>query len=218
MEKKMFYLVYKITNRINNEIYIGCHKTENKNDNYFGSGKILKLAIKKYGIENFTKDIIFEASSSEEMFTKEKELVEVGAHSYNLKNGGEGGFDYINKNISAEQKSKFGKMGSEALIKRLDSDPEFRFKFIETQKQNKKQLHEKGLLKTWKDNYSWTGKKHKEESKKKIGEKNSTHQKGSGNSQYGTMWITNGTENLRIKKEDIIPEGWKKGRVIKYTT
>jgi len=218
MERKMFYLVYKITNKINNKIYIGCHKTTDKNDNYFGSGKILKKALSKYGIDNFTKEILFEASSSEEMFEKEKELVEIGPHTYNLKVGGSGGFDYINKNISSEQKSKYGKMGSEALIKRLDSDTEFRTKFIETQKQNIKQLHERGLLKTWKDTYSWTGKKHKEESKKKIGAKNSIHQKGSGNSQYGTMWITNGVENQRIKKEDSIPQGWKKGRVIKNTT
>ena len=33
------------------------------------------------------------------------------------------------------------------------------------------------------------------------------------NSQYGTMWITNGTENKKIKKDEPIPEGWNKGRV-----
>lgn len=33
------------------------------------------------------------------------------------------------------------------------------------------------------------------------------------NSQYGTMWITNGTKNKKIKKDDVIPEGWYKGRV-----
>lgn len=26
------------------------------------------------------------------------------------------------------------------------------------------------------------------------------------------MWITNGTENKKIKKDSIIPEGWRKGR------
>lgn len=34
------------------------------------------------------------------------------------------------------------------------------------------------------------------------------------NSQYGTMWITDGTANQKIKKEDVIPEGWRKGRII----
>ena len=50
---------------------------------------------------------------------------------------------------------------------------------------------------------------------KKMGEKNSIHQKGNGNSQYGTMWITNGTENKKMKKVDPVPDGWYKGRRIK---
>ncbi len=41
---------------------------------------------------------------------------------------------------------------------------------------------------------------------KKLGEKNGS---------YGTMWITNGEENKKIPKNNIIPEGWKKGRTTK---
>jgi hypothetical protein len=62
--------------------------------------------------------------------------------------------------------------------------------------------------------YIWTGKKHKEETKRKISETNKIKQKGELNSQYGTMWITNGIENKKIKKDEIIPEGWTKGRKI----
>ena len=39
-----------------------------------------------------------------------------------------------------------------------------------------------------------------------------TKNKGSNNSQYGTMWITNGVDNKKIRKEDVMPEGWYKGR------
>ena len=60
----------------------------------------------------------------------------------------------------------------------------------------------------------WKDKKHKEESKEKIGKVNSEYQKGKGNSQYGTMWITNNIENKKINKNDTIPEGWRKGRLI----
>ena len=59
---------------------------------------------------------------------------------------------------------------------------------------------------------TFTGRKHNEETKQKIGFSVSKKQSGIHNSQYGTMWITNGIENKKIKKEDIIPEGWYKGR------
>ena len=49
-------IIYKTTNLVNGKIYIG--KDKNNNPSYLGSGKILKLAIKKYGKENFTKETI----------------------------------------------------------------------------------------------------------------------------------------------------------------
>lgn len=64
----------------------------------------------------------------------------------------------------------------------------------------------------------WKNRKHTEESKRKIGEANSKHQTGKGNSQYGKMWIYNEDlkESKRINKNCPIPNGWKKGRKIKF--
>lgn len=91
----MHYLVYKVTNTINGKYYIGAHKTKNVNDNYFGSGKIISEAIEKYGKESFVKEILFYASSEEEMFLKEKEIITKDVVddplSYNLTLGGLGG-------------------------------------------------------------------------------------------------------------------------------
>ena len=61
-------------------------------------------------------------------------------------------------------------------------------------------------------NFNFKNKKHTEETKRKIGEANSRHQRGENNSNYGKMWITNGVDSKLILKTDIIPEGWYKGR------
>ena len=52
-----------------------------------------------------------------------------------------------------------------------------------------------------------------EKKKKKL--KEIEHQKGEKNSQYGKIWITNGTKEgtYRINKNDLIPDGFRKGRV-----
>ncbi len=63
------------------------------------------------------------------------------------------------------------------------------------------------------------GRKHTPEARKimserQIGEKNHMYGKKSWNSGKSVMmWITNGTQNKYIFKEDEIPEGWYRGRI-----
>ena len=112
----MYYTVYKTTNKVNGKFYIGTHKTRNLDDNYYGSGKLLLYAINKYGIENFTKEILFVFNNPEEMYAKEAEIVNEDflseENTYNLKIGGSGGFDYINSLPYVQSKrSEWGKLG-----------------------------------------------------------------------------------------------------------
>lgn len=96
-----YYYIYQITNLVNGKVYVGVHKTKNLDDGYMGSGKIIRRAILKHGIENFKKDILEFFDTPERMYSREKEIVteEFLARSdvYNLRRGGTGGFDYINK-------------------------------------------------------------------------------------------------------------------------
>ena len=91
----MIYLIYKITNLLDNKVYIGAHATTDINDGYMGSGKYLKRAIVKYGIDNFKKEILFVFSNKNKMFAKEAEIVTedfiTTANTYNIKPGGSGG-------------------------------------------------------------------------------------------------------------------------------
>jgi len=59
----------------------------------------------------------------------------------------------------------------------------------------------------------WTGKKHKQESIEKMSKSMKGKQDGVKNSQYGTKWITDGTEEKKIPAQDNIPTGWRKGRI-----
>ena len=61
----MMYCIYCITNQINNKTYIGQHKTDDLQDSYMGSGDLIKIAIKKYGLQNFTKTIPAVAGTKE---------------------------------------------------------------------------------------------------------------------------------------------------------
>ena len=91
----MYYYVYKVTNLINNKIYIGVHKTENLNDGYMGSGKFLKQAFVKYGKYNFAKKVLKYFKTETDMFEYERIIVNEEfvklPNVYNIAPGGSGG-------------------------------------------------------------------------------------------------------------------------------
>lgn len=118
----MFHYVYKITNKLDGKVYVGKHSTNDLNDGYFGSGLLLARSMAKYGKENFEKEILEFFDSSQEAFVHEKTIVNeefLNSNVYNLKVGGDGGFDHIN----GENK----KFYREKAKKTIDEwDPEYR--------------------------------------------------------------------------------------------
>lgn len=88
------YTIYKTTNLINGKYYIGFHGTEDPNDDYLGSGARITMAVKKYGQENFKKEVLFEFDNPEEAYAKEAELVQeeqvMDENCYNVVGGGRG--------------------------------------------------------------------------------------------------------------------------------
>lgn len=124
---KKYYYVYKITNTLNNKIYIGCHETENLDDGYMGSGKYIIRAYEKYGKENFLKEIIEFYSSRKEMFCAEAEIVTrefiAEDSNYNLAEGGHGGYKGKDCYTSIQRSSKISiAMQNKVMAKNKNGD------------------------------------------------------------------------------------------------
>lgn len=110
----MYGYIYQTTNKINNKKYIGKHHCDHFDESYIGSGKILRLAIDKYGIENFDCEIIDKADSLDELNKKEiywiKKLnAQQSNEFYNICKGGEyvpGGPMFKGHKHSEETKKK----------------------------------------------------------------------------------------------------------------
>lgn len=194
------------------------HQTADLDDGYMGSGKVLKLAIAKYGIENFTKEILHIFDNEKDMKDKEKELVVLNEMSYNLLEGGHGGFGYINR-----QGINFGGNPIAAAKNgRIKANKTLEKKYGENWRKVVYDLGHENRIKGLKEKYpdgtkGFLNKRHSRETKETIGRKNSIHQQGSNNSQFGTCWVTNGLENKKIKKEELdfySSLGYSKGRVI----
>ena len=212
----MFYTIYKITNKINGKYYIGKHITKDLNDGYMGSGKYLKAAIKKYGIEKFEKEILHLLNNEEEMNDKEKELVVISEQTYNLCPGGQGGFGYINSLPNVLENQKLGRMAADKKLLEMHGEnwrTIISRKGQEVFKEKYPDLNREVALKGHKEGWlDWTGKKHSNASIEKMKKAKEGYGAGSTNSQYGSKWITDGSINKKIKATDKIPDGWKQGR------
>lgn len=216
----MIFYLYKITNKINGKIYVGVHKTTNVDDNYMGSGKLLKRAINKYGVESFLKEIIEFFPDEESMYLREQEIVTEEFLDrddvYNLKIGGFGGFNHINslesmksvrsKNayeLDIEHKIHGGVMTWVMNRDRWEKFPELRnsaFRDIDIRTELCERARSENSIRKRKNTF-----------------KDIKHQQGSKNSQYGTCWIYHELiGNRKCNKNDLpeyIEQGWIKGRL-----
>lgn len=193
MDETIYY-VYKITNNINKKIYIGQHRTKNINDNYMGSGYLLKRAYKKYGIENFSKTILEYCQTQHELNEKEQYYIKLLNSQdmkigYNIIKGGSGLNDYC-KSLSTYYNPK---TNDEIRIPKDEKIPE-------------------GYIKGRRPfSNEWISKLANK------GEKNGmygTHRSGSLNPCYGKKWIHNiQTKEMKYVDGSLpLPVGWAYGQ------
>lgn len=210
------FIVYKTTNTHTGDYYFGCHKVDGKNDFYLGSGKALKEQIKQFPIEAFSRETLKEFTTSREALFEEHRLVK--SHKSDIhclnRNAGGGNFEYINSIKGLNNSNSNANKGGRSRALRLLSDPIFaaeESKKISLAFTDSRRLEQSKRLR---GNKFALGYKHSEETKEKIGKISSLHQKGNGNSQFGSYWITNGVNNLKWRDEKgSLPCGYHKGRI-----
>ena len=85
-------IIYKTVNLINGKFYIG--KDAKNDDNYLGSGTVLKQAISKYGKSNFKKEVLEVCTDLDHLAEREIywiEKMKAIESGYNIAQGGVGG-------------------------------------------------------------------------------------------------------------------------------
>lgn len=188
--------IYRITNKINGKTYIGQHtcKTLLRDDEYMGSGKIIKQAITKYGIENFSKEIITIAIDRLEADTLEKFYIakerSIGKAEYNIADGGGGTSGVKNKYLSERNRYYTWNKGkrncySEETIEKMSNSKKGTIPWNKGKKTGQE---------TW-----MKGKHHSEESKQK-----------NRMAHLGRRWYNNGKKEVLAKE---CPKDYKLGRL-----
>ncbi len=212
----MYHYVYRITNDLNGKFYVGKHSTTDLEDGYMGSGALLSKAISKYGIENFRREIIEFFSTADDALAFEAEIVTEAfvkdPKSYNLRIGGSGSWNFSNTDVDRAQKRReAGRLGGSTWWNNLSTkDRELhKLEYLERMKAAKPPPPD------------WTGRKHRPETKSKIGVANSQRQKGSGNSNFGKIWINHPDKRISksIARSELptwSSQGWVLGRRIKW--
>ena len=204
-KQKKYHYIYKTTCEVTSRYYYGMHSTDNLNDGYIGSGTRLWHSINYHGKENHSIEILEYLDDRISLKNREKELITEemlkDPMCMNLVSGGNGG-------CTAESQKKRSIAGGNTIAFKLKNDPDFKRKHAERCSKYMKQLHIEGKIKY----DTFTGRTHSEEAKKKMSEADRTRSK---NSQFGTCWIYNEIESIKIKKdklESYVNSGWTKGR------
>ena len=210
----MIYTIYKTTHIDSDRFYIGVHKTSrsNPNDNYLGSGSYIKNMIALYGRDRFHKEILYTFDNLEDALRCEKEEISKVLGTPLCVNVCEGG-GLVDREAGLRGTKNGIKKATQRHLELMNSDKDYREKFSRNMSlSQKKRFSERSN----KQVYDWRGKTHSKETKDKMSTSHKAISQGEMNNQYGTRWITNGTDNKKICGGDDIPVGWRLGRTCAF--
>lgn len=214
----MIHTLYYTTNLVNGRFYIGVHSTNDIGfgtdtwiDPYIGSGKSIGSALKKYGRKNFRVEIIAYFDTEKYAYDAERELVTEEwiisnkSKTYNIAPGGgcppkQYGNTYASREWTDKQKEFVRQHNLATGLK----PPSF----------NEWPIEEQTKFRILMSN-RMNGENHPNWGNKFGVFQNESNPNYGGKITRNKQWINNGTVNCQINKNDLIPEGFKKGRLLK---
>lgn len=213
--QKQHHFIYKTTCQVTGKFYVGMHSTDEVDDEYLGSGKILRYSIGKHGVENHRREILEFCPSREALKLREKEIVNeallADPLNINLKYGGEGGWDHVDFTPFRDPQiqNEISRKGNEKIVV-LWKDPEYRAANISKYRKTALAIWDRPGFKE-KQSLAQTGLKRSDETKKRMSES----KVGCLNNCFGTCWVTLDSVSVRIKKEvldEYLKNGYELGR------
>lgn len=201
---KPYGFIYLTTNNINNKKYIGQRKIQNniEDETYLGSGIALKEAIKKYGKDNFSREIIAYANTKDELDNLEEYYIAfykatTSNDYYNIHAGGKGGSKFAG--WSEERLNEYKRLKSQ--LTKGENNPRYgiacsdetkerisqaRLNSKSTAFQSKEFLRRMSQV-TSGENNGMFGKKHTKESKLKMSQNSKGKNLGNLNGNFGNV-------------------------------
>lgn len=140
-KENLKYYLYEICidnpkSSLHGKYYYGMHITDNMDDGYMGSGKIIRSYINKHGVVGLRKTIIKYYDCQEALYEGERQLVDekrktLKNNCINISEGGHGGFRYyddqdnlkpLNFYMTPEDRKRCALAGGQGNKKRLQNE------------------------------------------------------------------------------------------------
>lgn len=160
----MYGYIYKTTNNVNGKIYVGKKESPIFDQSYYGSGKILKSVISKYGVGSLTTEVIEFCETREILNQRERFWIKsfdcFTPKGYNISEGGDWG-DVLTHHPEREQiiekiRNSISVLSKTEKYKKSVSKGVRRFMDSLTEEERKEKFS------------TFSGKKHTDEYKKKM--------------------------------------------------
>ncbi len=195
-----YHFVYKTTCLVTNKYYIGIHSTNSINDNYLGSGKLLRECVKEHEFKKHIREIMMFALTREDLYNLEVEHITPVINDPLNMNLSRGGWAWP---LDCVMKS------NETMRVLRTTDAGWVSAYHQARSTSIRKAYQEGRLISAFTNPDIQRENRRRaalpeaNAKRKATMKVKQHAKGKKNSQWGTRLMNNGQQVIKVKRDDV---------------